>query len=335
MFGAPRRGDTRPQAQAQNLVALVALAGPRSRLACRKFGGAFSDDPACEPAKFPPGLLLVLRLLVSVTVMVMAMVPWAELLAPRLRAPDATAFELVDQHSRLACRKLGGAFSDDPACEPAKVPAGSLLVMRLLVSVTAMVVVMVTRVEPLVSRFRAPDATALALADPQPRLAGRRPDPACEPRKVCTGLLLMLRLQMPVTVMVMIAVTIMVLVMVMLMVMVTWLEPQVPRFLAPTATAFDLAAPHSGLACRRLTGASLDDPACESEKAFAGLLLVMRMLVLVTVVMVVRLKAVPTFRAPKATVDRVYGSASRLAVYVLASIAVLALTEAMAAARLC
>lgn len=126
-------------------------------------------------------------------------------------------------------------------------------------------------------------------------------------------------------------------VMVMVMMIVTWVGPQVRRFLAPNTTARALAAPHSGLACRGLTGASSNDPACESAKAFVGLMLVMRMLVLATVVMLVQIEpAVPTFRAPKATVDRVYGLESRLPVYVLASIAVSALMEAMeAAARLC
>lgn len=83
-------------------------------------------------------------------------------------------------------------------------------------------------------------------------------------------------------------------------------------------------------------GAFSGDPAYESAKALADFELVRRILVLVTVVVVRIEPAVPTFRAPKATVDRAYGLASRLAVYVLASIAVLPLMEAMAGtARLC
>lgn len=164
-------------------------------------------------------------------------------------------------------------------------------------------------------RFRAPDATAFALADPQSRLVDRGLDPACEPAKVCVGLLLMPRLLTAT-------------------VTVTWVDPHVPRFLAPNTTAFALAAPHSGLACRSLTGAFSKDPACESAKALADFELVRRILVLVTVVMVVRIEpAVPTFRAAKATVDCACGLRQ---VCVLASIAGLFLMEAMAgAARLC
>lgn len=151
---------------------------------------------------------MAMRLLESVTVVVVMTVTWVEPLVPWLRAPDAMAFVLADQHSSLACRKLGWASSDDPACEPAKFLEGSLMVMRLLESVTAMVAVMVTRVEPLVPRCRAPDATAFALAGPRSSLACRKlggassGDPARDPAKVAAGSLLVTRLLESVTVMV-------------------------------------------------------------------------------------------------------------------------------------
>lgn len=83
-------------------------------------------------------------------------------------------FALDGPRSRLAHWEKTGASAVDPAYEPAKGPGGSLLVIRLPESATEMVVVMVTRVEPLMQRLRAPDVTAFALADPYSSLACRK-----------------------------------------------------------------------------------------------------------------------------------------------------------------
>ena len=154
---------------------MFALDGPRSRLAHWEKTGASAVDPAYEPAKGPGGSLLVIRLPESATEMVVVMVTRVEPLVQRLRAPDVTALGLADKYSRAECREVAGASAVDPAYEPAKVPGGSLLVMRLPESAaTEMVVVMVTRVEPLMQRLRAPDVTAFALADPYSSLACRK-----------------------------------------------------------------------------------------------------------------------------------------------------------------
>lgn len=72
-----------------------------------------------------------------------------------------------------ATREQAGDASDEPACEPAKPCADLLMMIWLLMSGTAVVVVMVIGVGPLTPRIKDPRATAFALADPHSSLACR------------------------------------------------------------------------------------------------------------------------------------------------------------------